>query len=352
MQLVFEDTDDPVVEQGNPEPARMPVPQRPEELVGHYDLTISHPEIEAVTYAAFERWLARAATRLGLSCALIHEGIVREAIRRLARGELSVGYHLDYHALWHRPDDPYARLAEAIQDAGGWPVNAPARSRAFTDKAAVHAELLRAGLGVPPTLIIRPAAADRPLTGDERAAPPSGRAGRPPLHQAGERLRRQGNFLCEWFGLRRLRPRPRRGPAIRSSGLVSCPARSALADTAMRRSSGANGVLARPGMPGRSDPVLVEPARSRLKPALLLPGRPGRYSPASSATDAGVRTGPGRSVRAGMVLDRTLPERRAGAEPVYGDRGRWPLPSRRSHRLSERPVRCGRAKPLARRSSR
>ncbi len=57
-----------------------------------------------------------------------------------------------------------------MQDAGGRPVNAPARSRAFTDKAATHAELLRHGLGVPATVIFRPGTADRPLTAGDRQA--------------------------------------------------------------------------------------------------------------------------------------------------------------------------------------
>ncbi len=149
---------------------KMPTPVRPEELAAHYDLTMSHPELEAVSYTAFECWLAQEASALGLSCALIHDGTVRETIRRLSAGEMSIGFHLDYHALWHQHDDIYARLAEAVQDAGGQPVNAPARSRAFTDKAAAHAELLRHGLGVPSTILFRPNSPDRPLTANERRA--------------------------------------------------------------------------------------------------------------------------------------------------------------------------------------
>src|SRR5262249_2688491 len=61
-------------------------------------------------------------------------------------------------------DDPYARLAEAVQDAGGRPVNPPHRSRAFTDKAAAHAELRRHGLGVPETVGLHPGPGERPLT--------------------------------------------------------------------------------------------------------------------------------------------------------------------------------------------
>src|SRR5205823_376835 len=64
--------------------------------------------------------------------------------------------------------DPYARLAVAVQDAGGRSVNLPARARAFTDKASMHAELVRRGLGVPPTVVVRPWQPERPLTPAER----------------------------------------------------------------------------------------------------------------------------------------------------------------------------------------
>src|SRR5205807_7106897 len=74
----------------------------------------------------------------------------------------------DYFALWHVADDPCARLAEAVQDAGGCSINVPARSRLFTDKAAAHAELRRRGLGVPATILLRPGMPDRALTATER----------------------------------------------------------------------------------------------------------------------------------------------------------------------------------------
>jgi hypothetical protein len=145
----------------------MIVPIRTEDLADHYDLTISHPAVDEITFASFDRWLARAAAARGLSCALIHDGIVHEAVRRLAAGELSIGFHLDYFALWHVPEDAYARLAQAVQDSGGRPVNAPARSRLFTDKAAAHLELARHGFGVPESIILRPWTADRRVTAGE-----------------------------------------------------------------------------------------------------------------------------------------------------------------------------------------
>ena len=146
----------------------LPAPAGAPDLADHYDLTISHPAVDTPQFVSFDRWLARAAADLDLSCALIHAPVVHEAVRRLTEGRLRIGYHLDYHALWHVADDPYARLAEAVVDAGGRSVNPPARSRAFTDKAAAHAELTRRGLGTPATVIVRPWCADRELTAEER----------------------------------------------------------------------------------------------------------------------------------------------------------------------------------------
>jgi hypothetical protein len=137
-------------------------------LAAYYDLTISHPAVRQVEFTFFDDWLAAAAAEYGLSCALIHDGIVLETVRRLSAGEMAIGFHLDYYALWHRSTDPYARLAEAVQDAGGRSVNAPARARTFTDKASAHFELLRHGLGAPATVIVRPWTPERPFTASER----------------------------------------------------------------------------------------------------------------------------------------------------------------------------------------
>jgi hypothetical protein len=144
------------------------VPSGPADLAAHYDVTLSHPPIDQPQLRSFEVWLAQAARRRGLTCALIHDGVVREAIARLETGRLTVGLHLDYFALWHVTGDPYARLAEAVQEAGGWPINVPHRARFFTDKANAHATLLGRGLGVPATVLFRPGSPDRPLTADER----------------------------------------------------------------------------------------------------------------------------------------------------------------------------------------
>jgi hypothetical protein len=146
------------------------VPRSPAELPAHCEMTISHPEIDFPPFAHFDRFLANAAAERGLSCVLIHQGIIGDAIGRLSAGQMRIGFHLDYFALWNRADDFYARLSEAVQDAGGRSINAPGRARLFTDKAAAHAELTRRGLGVPATVIFRPGAPDRLLTEAEGLA--------------------------------------------------------------------------------------------------------------------------------------------------------------------------------------
>jgi hypothetical protein len=136
------------------------VPAGPADLLAHYDLTISHPNVDEVMFTTFDRWLGEAAAERGLSCGLIHQAVLPEAIRRLSTGQMTIGFHLDYFALWHQPGDLYARLAFAVEDAGGRSVNAPGRAQAFTDKAIAHAELVRRGLGTPATMLVRPWTAD------------------------------------------------------------------------------------------------------------------------------------------------------------------------------------------------
>jgi hypothetical protein len=136
----------------------LPVPRGPQDLASHYDLTISRPCCDMPGFRAFDRWLAAAAAARGLTCCLLHDGVVREAWERLQSGCLHIGFHLDYFALWHVPGDPYARLAEAVRDSGGTTINPPSRSRFFTNKANAHVKLRGEHLGVPATLILGPGA--------------------------------------------------------------------------------------------------------------------------------------------------------------------------------------------------
>lgn len=139
--------------------AALPVPAGPGELQSHYDLTVSHPLAGTEAFRAFDDWLGDAAAAHGLSCCLLHDAVLAEATGRIEQGRMTVGFHLDYYALWHVPGDPYARLAEAVQDSGGQTVNNVDRARYFTDKALAHRMLVSQGLGVPATVTLDPGTA-------------------------------------------------------------------------------------------------------------------------------------------------------------------------------------------------
>jgi hypothetical protein len=147
---------------GGSELAALEMPLHPRELASHYDLTLTSPRDSDEGAAAFEGWLAVAADSYGLSCARIAPSLASAAAERLAAGVLDIGLHIACDTDWQR-DDICARLAFAVQDAGGHPVNPPARARAFTDRAALHHELVRRGLGVPPTVLVRPWTSERQL---------------------------------------------------------------------------------------------------------------------------------------------------------------------------------------------
>ena len=244
----------------------LPAPVGPNDLSDHYDLTISHPSPNAPQFAAFDRWLSCAAHDLGLSCALIHDAVVQETVRRLGAGRMTVGYHLDYHALWHVAEDPYARLAEAVVDADGRSVNPPARSRAFTDKASAHSELTRYGLGTPTTVILRPWTPDRALTADERRRLRLDEPGACAYVKPANGFSGAGVTAREVWRRRCLGG----GPQSRPSRSLPDTTRGAAAVAGLRRRRGAAGVLAHLELFGGIDAVLVGfPARRRPGPAEL-----------------------------------------------------------------------------------
>src|SRR5262249_20761622 len=61
----------------------------------------------------------------------------------------------------------------------------------------------------------------------------------------------------------------------------------------------------------------------------------------------GLHRGSRPAVRPGVVLDRADPERRAGDQPAYDLGGGWRRAAAGGDRLRHRPVRRGRAEPLA-----
>jgi len=104
-------------------------------LAGHYDLTVAHPGASPERHAAFDAWLAEACGKYGLSCARLTSAVASTAAERLSCNDQTIGLHVTGGLDWRR-DEGLVRLAFAAHDAGAHAVNAPARARAFTDRAA------------------------------------------------------------------------------------------------------------------------------------------------------------------------------------------------------------------------
>src|SRR5690606_14424040 len=116
----------------------------------------------------FLGWLREACALRGLSCEIAHEGVVDGVRRELCDGRMRVRVLLDLTAAWGREEDPYVQLCYAVKDGGGRVIDDPDAAALADHKAATHHLLERAGLPVPPTVVLRRWAADRPLTAEER----------------------------------------------------------------------------------------------------------------------------------------------------------------------------------------
>ena len=266
----------------------LPAPAGASDLADHYDLTISHPAVDTPQFVSFDRWLAGAAPELGLSCALIHDPVVHEAVRRLRRRPVA-------DRLPPRLPRPLARRRRPLRPAGG---GRGGRRRPGGQPAGPLPRLHRQG-GRPRRVDAprpghaghgdRPAVGRRPGT-DRGGAPPAaaGGAGNLRVHQAGQRL----------FRLRRRprgphRPRRPRGPDRRPRPRpprgVPDPGRGTAAAPGVRRWRRAPGLLAHSELFGRADAVLVAVARGRRpRPAELPPSVAGGGPSPPAATAAGV----------------------------------------------------------------
>src|SRR5262245_11209264 len=115
---------------------------RPGDLADHYDLTVAHASDPdpAGRLGDFDAWLAEASDSYGLRAARLSPAVAADAAALVESGDVSIGLHVSCESDWSE-DDPLSRLAFAVQDAGGHPLNAPARARAFSDCSNLHHEL-------------------------------------------------------------------------------------------------------------------------------------------------------------------------------------------------------------------
>src|SRR5258705_5943380 len=111
------------------------------------------------------RLLHDAMSAYGLSCQLVNNTNVQRMIEDVEAGRLHPHVYLD---LSSRPDDPFEKLLYAAHRAGAHTLRNPEHTK-WVLKAQSHPELEKAGLPVPPTVILNSGEADRELTPKERA---------------------------------------------------------------------------------------------------------------------------------------------------------------------------------------
>lgn len=91
----------------------------------------------------------------GLTCVVARDTDVTSMVRGVESGRTFVRCHLDVEAEHEDDADPYKRLAYAVKDQGGFAVNDPDSARLCIDKAKIHYRFERAGIPVPPTIVVR-----------------------------------------------------------------------------------------------------------------------------------------------------------------------------------------------------
>ena len=91
----------------------------------------------------------------GLTCLVARDTNVDSLIRGVESGRARVRFHLDAQADHEDDADPYKRLAYAVKDQGDFVVNEPDSARLGIDKAKTHYRFERAGIPVPPTIVVR-----------------------------------------------------------------------------------------------------------------------------------------------------------------------------------------------------
>ncbi len=97
----------------------------------------------------------RACAERGLNFFLIEPTWVENFYDLTTRGAIWTRVLLNLHSEHHRPDDIYHRLIRLAAERQTKVIDPPEIALAAFDKARLHQHLITAGLGVPPTVIVR-----------------------------------------------------------------------------------------------------------------------------------------------------------------------------------------------------
>jgi len=103
----------------------------------------------------FVQWLKRECKLRSMDMLVAGPDNIRSAVKDVEEGRLRIKFLLDNEAAYNEPIDIYARFCYAVKDTGGLVVCDPDYARAASNKSITHYDLIRSGIDVPYTIIVR-----------------------------------------------------------------------------------------------------------------------------------------------------------------------------------------------------
>jgi len=103
----------------------------------------------------FVAWTRKECSARGLKFLLITEKNVSGVIDGLEKNSIKIQFMLDNEADYNDPKNAFARLCYAVKDTGGHVVCDPDDARQAANKAVAHYDLVKAGIPVPYTIVVR-----------------------------------------------------------------------------------------------------------------------------------------------------------------------------------------------------
>jgi hypothetical protein len=103
----------------------------------------------------FVQWLARECKLHRMSMFVCGQDNTRFVVRDIEDGNLRIKFLLDNEANYGDPIDIFGRLCYAVKDTGGYVLCDPDYARSASNKSITHYDLIRAGINVPYTIVVR-----------------------------------------------------------------------------------------------------------------------------------------------------------------------------------------------------
>ena len=103
----------------------------------------------------FVQWIKDECKSHGMKMFLCGPEEVRSTVRDVEEGRLHIRFLLDNEANYNDPIDMFGRLCYAVKDTQGYVVCDPDYARAASNKSIAHYDLMRAGILVPYTIVVR-----------------------------------------------------------------------------------------------------------------------------------------------------------------------------------------------------